>query len=103
MAEKLQKYLVFEKAIATSKASKFSSKEQKQNGPRPLWLLEPPRRLGEGDFTLLVGPERIESGWWDEADVKRDYFIAQTPGHSMLWIYRERKQPGGWFLHGVFG
>ena len=28
-------------------------------GPRPLWLLEPPRRLGEGDCTLLAGPEAI--------------------------------------------
>ena len=31
-------------------------------GPRPLWLLEPLRRLGEGEFALLAGPERIESG-----------------------------------------
>lgn len=66
--------------------------------PRPLWLLEPPRRLGEGDFVLLAGPERIESGWWDGADVARDYFIA-TRGPSLAWIYRA---PEGWFLHGLF-
>jgi protein ImuB len=35
--------------------------------------------------------------------VKRDYFIAQTPDRATLWVYRERRQPGGWFLHGIFG
>jgi len=67
-------------------------------GPRPLWLLEPPRRLAEGDFTLLAGPERIESGWWDGGDVVRDYFIAAR-GVSLAWVYRARE---GWFLHGLF-
>lgn len=67
-------------------------------GPRPLWLLEPPRRLEEGDFVLLAGPERIESGWWDGADVARDYFIAAR-GPSLAWIYRAAE---GWFLHGLF-
>jgi protein ImuB len=67
-------------------------------GPRPLWLLEPPRRLGEREFVLLAGPERIESGWWDGDDVVRDYFIAAR-GASLAWIYRARE---GWFLHGLF-
>jgi len=67
-------------------------------GPRPLWLLEPPRRLGEGEFVLLAGPERIESGWWDGDDVARDYFIAAR-GPSLAWIYRAHE---GWFLHGLF-
>jgi protein ImuB len=67
-------------------------------GPRPLWLLEPPRRLGEGEFVLLAGPERIESGWWDGEDVVRDYFVAAR-GPSLAWIYRARE---GWFLHGLF-
>lgn len=67
-------------------------------GARPLWLLDPPRRLGEGDFVLLAGPERIESGWWDGEDVVRDYFIAAR-GASLAWIYRAHK---GWFLHGLF-
>jgi protein ImuB len=73
-------------------------------GPRPLWLLEVPRRLAEGEFALLAGPERIESGWWDGAEARRDYFIARTGEASMAWIYRERgAEPGGhWFLHGFF-
>jgi len=72
--------------------------------PRPLWLLEAPRRLREGEFTLLAGPERIESGWWDGMEVRRDYFIARTGESSLAWIYRERgAQPReDWFLHGWF-
>lgn len=70
------------------------------NSPRPLWLLDPPRRLAEGEFTLLAGPERIETGWWDGAEARRDYFIARTGTASLAWIYRERE--GGWFLHGLF-
>jgi protein ImuB len=84
----------------------LSSKRQKRdmqnesNGPRPLWLLDPPRRLAEGEFALLAGPERIESGWWDGAEARRDYFIARTGEASLAWIYRESE--GGWFLHGYF-
>ncbi len=85
---------------------------QAARAPRPLWLLERPRPLDEmdskpryrdGPLALIAGPERIESGWWDGDDVKRDYFIAQTADRATLWVYRERRQPGGWFLHGIFG
>ena len=77
--------------------------EEKQTnppGPRPLWLLEAPRRLGEDDFVLLAGPERIESGWWDGEEARRDYFIARTGEGSLAWIYRERE--GSWLVHGFF-
>jgi protein ImuB len=78
---------------------------------RPLWLLDEPRLLREvaskphyGNEPLMVvaGPEIIESGWWNE-DIKRDYFVAQTPAHSTYWIFRERRQPCAWYLHGIFG
>ena len=80
-------------------------------GPRPVWLIEPPRPLAEiggkphhdGPLTLLTGPERIESGWWDGAAVTRDYFIARTGAHALVWIFRERRLPAGWFLQGYFG
>jgi protein ImuB len=68
-------------------------------GPRPLWLLEPPRRLAENAVALLAGPERIESGWWGGGEVRRDYFIAQAPDGALVWVYR---QADGWFLHGIF-
>lgn len=77
---------------------------------RPLWLLPSPRPLDEigavpqyeGPLTLLTTPERIESGWWDGHDVAREYFVAANPGQSLLWVYREPRQNGGWFLHGFF-
>ena len=79
-------------------------------GLRPFWLLPTPRPLEEidavphhgGPLRLLAGPERIESGWWDGMDVARDYFVAQAPNRSLVWVYRERRAPGGWFLHGLF-
>jgi protein ImuB len=80
------------------------------NLPRPLWLLESPEALREvggrprrgGELRLLGGPERIESGWWDGADARRDYFIAIDRRGAWLWIFRDSAGPGGWFLHGLF-
>ncbi|MFT3849999.1 MAG: DNA polymerase Y family protein [Propionivibrio sp.] len=95
--------------------------------PRPLWLLDSPEALREvdgrpwrqGPLQLLTGPERIESGWWDggestvgngaenkqeEAvgDIRRDYYIARALDDGWLWIFRDVRAPGGWFLHGYF-
>jgi protein ImuB len=77
---------------------------------RPTWLLAAPQPLEGGDrpchegpLAIEDGPERIESGWWDGHDVRRDYYVARNPGGVRLWIYRERGAGGGWFLHGVFG
>jgi protein ImuB len=76
--------------------------------PRPLWLLPEPRSLGSaphsggGPLVLMDGPERIESGWWDGRDVRRDYFVARMAAGETLWIYRNRDGQGGWFLHGIF-
>jgi len=80
--------------------------------PRPLWMLAEPQRLRERDdeplheglpLELISGPERIETGWWDGRDVRRDYFVAQGRAGVRLWLYRERSRGGGWWLHGVFG
>jgi protein ImuB len=76
-----------------------------------LWLLTAPRTLTarqelpqyHGPLTVLSGPERIETGWWDGQPARRDYFIARNPQGEMLWIYRELAQPDHWFLHGHFG
>ena len=64
-----------------------------------------------GTLRLLAGPERIESGWWQEGetsgggtgDARRDYFVALTADARWAWIFRELRAPGGWFLHGWFG
>ncbi len=78
--------------------------------PRPLWLVDPPEALRElhgrpqraGPLVLLAGPERIESGWWDGGDARRDYFIATDSAGRWLWLFRDPRPPGGWFLHGWF-
>ena len=84
---------------------------------RPAWLLPRPLPLitrqhkpfYQSPLTLLVGPERIESGWWDDALAQRDYFIAENELGVLLWIFRLRSGNGqytgdgsGWFLHGHF-
>jgi protein ImuB len=82
---------------------------------RPLWLLQAPqpldarrgRPLHHGALELVAGPERIESGWWDGADVARDYYVARDAHGVRLWIYREcQGECTGareWFLQGIFG
>jgi protein ImuB len=77
--------------------------------PRPVWLLAEPEPLGHRfevqPWVLRDGPERIESGWWDGADVRRDYFVAENPRGETVWIYRDHRygiDDGEWFLHGVF-
>ena len=55
-----------------------------------------------GALSLLAGPERIEAGWWDGGDARRDYFVAIDGAGRWLWIFRDPRPPGGWFLHGWF-
>jgi hypothetical protein len=43
--------------------------------------------------------------WWDGADVRRDYFVAENPRGETVRIYRDHCygiDDGEWFLHGVF-
>ncbi len=77
---------------------------------RPLWLLAEPQPLddllGRAPWILRDGPERIESGWWDGGDIRRDYFVADTAdGKATVWIYRDCRRgldSDDWFLHGIF-
>ena len=70
---------------------------------RPLWMLAEPQPLDGWDGTIVTGPERIETGWWDGHDVRRDYYVALSRAGVRLWIFRERPPGQNWFLHGVFG
>jgi len=70
---------------------------------RPSWLLQKPRRCDIARYQLLAGPERIETGWWDGRDCRRDYYIVRDDNGSTLWAFHEYKPRQGWFLHGVFG
>ncbi len=87
-------------------------------GPRPGFLLPHPlplrsrggRPMWQGELRLLLGPQRIEGGWWqrDEAGgthhVARDYWVAANERSGLLWVFRSRERDAcaQWFLHGVF-
>ncbi len=78
---------------------------------RPLWMLPEPRPLQvaqdrpryQGQLQLLDGPERLETGWWDDDGIARDYFVAINPQGICLWIFRNRSKDSVWYLHGIFG
>ena len=56
-----------------------------------------------GRLTLIEGPERLETGWWDEYGIARDYYTAVNPRGMRLWVFRDRTRNSGWYLHGLFG
>ncbi|MCK6262078.1 DNA polymerase Y family protein [Vibrio sp. ZSDE26] len=60
--------------------------------PTPLPLYE--------KVSIIDGPERIVSGWWDGDQITRDYFVVRSNEGRWLWVFRDNKQQ--WFLHGQF-
>ena len=74
---------------------------------RPLWLLRAPLEAPRS-LELASAPERIESGWWDETDVRRDYFIARDARGVHYWVFRRRgggeggEPDGRLWIHGLF-
>ena len=89
--------------------------------PLPSWVLDEPLRLIErdnrpyyqGPLQLLLGPDRVEGGWWhrsgegDDArplNVQRDYWLALSPHAGVLWVFQQRlaRDQTAWFLHGHF-
>ncbi|USR41627.1 DNA polymerase Y family protein [Ectopseudomonas hydrolytica] len=71
-------------------------------GPRPGWLLGEPQPLAEAGLLILAGPERIESGWWDGGDLRRDYYLVQTRSGQRAWAFRPVGGAGPLQLHGWF-
>ena len=89
--------------------------------PVPTWILDEPLRLVErdnrphyqGPLQLLLGPDRVEGGWWHRSsadahsapmNVQRDYWLALSPHAGVLWVYQQRlaHDQTAWFLHGHF-
>ncbi|MFT4940587.1 MAG: protein ImuB [Paraglaciecola sp.] len=68
-------------------------------GLRPSFLLQTPQALTE-KVSLLHGPERIYSGWWDNQHIVRDYFIARSCQGCWYWVFKTPEKK--WYLHGVF-
>jgi len=79
---------------------------------RPLWILPSPVPLAGGRFEpcretvadewRTNEPERIESGWWDGGDIRRDYYAVTTRCGQRLWVYQDCVTRS-WYLHGIFG
>ena len=82
-----------------------------QHPKRPLWMLPEPAPLPaaegyplhHGPLRLIDGPERLETGWWDEDGIARDYYTAVNPQGMRLWVFRNRSRSADWYLHGFFG
>ncbi|MDO9144092.1 DNA polymerase Y family protein [Rhodoferax sp.] len=92
-------------------------------GPQPTWILKNPLKLDvrddcplyQGPLQLLLGPERIEGGWWHRVkaaeggqhslQVARDYWVALSQHAGALWIFQQRlprNETACWYLHGIF-
>lgn len=47
------------------------------------------------------GPERIETTWWSESPVLRDYFRVEDQSGCQFWLFC-RLDSRRWFIHGTF-
>jgi protein ImuB len=100
-------------------ASRPSAQARLPGVPQPTFLLPEPLPLGlvnhrpvyQGPLLLLIGPHRIEGGWWDAAEACRDYWVAYSARAGVLWVFQARlagpaeadaPSSTGWFLHGFF-
>ena len=100
-----------------------ATKVRQVPGPQPTWILKKPLRLDvkgdrplyQGALQLLLGPERVEGGWWHRVkdaegnqqtlNVARDYWVALSQHAGALWIFQQRLSKdaaASWFLHGLF-
>lgn len=76
----------------------------------PGWLLSDPLPLDtrqgvplwRGPLRTVAGPHRLETGWWTSPEgaapqrALRDYYIAESPGAGLVWIFQERpRKPAG--------
>ena len=55
--------------------------------------------IAKSELTLLQGPERIQTAWWQQMIV-RDYYLARHRNGASCWVFVDSN--GNWFLHGYF-
>jgi len=86
--------------------------------PQPTFVLPQPlklrvrqhRPLYQGELQLLLGPQRVEGGWWDRDEAQgltrhavRDYWVAASAQAGLLWVFQTRlADEPAWYLHGHF-
>lgn len=66
---------------------------------RPGLLLATPEALSI-PVQVIKGPERIQTGWWDDQAIDRDYYIGQSEDGQQVWIFKTPNKE--WYLHGYF-
>lgn len=76
--------------------------EAPRRPPRPAWLLPVPVPLRDPRARIVSGPERLESGWWDGQEARRDYYVLETTRGQRAWAFAAPGQQGDWMLHGWF-
>ena len=78
--------------------------------PEPIEVLTvaPSGRLAQFDWkeqshriAQSWGPERVETGWWRNWGVWRDYYRVESTTGLRYWIF-QRASDQQWFLHGLF-
>jgi len=76
----------------------------------PVRLDEPGDILMNGEFRFdgrvesivnAIGPERLQTAWWNQSPAHRDYYRIQTRRGSRYWLFRDL-QSLNWYLHGIF-
>ncbi|WP_462158945.1 Y-family DNA polymerase [Pseudoalteromonas sp. GB56] len=65
---------------------------------RPNFLITP-TPLTE-PLCILRGPERIQSHWWQQAQVERDYYVGENNQGQLCWVFKDKQQQ--WFVQGYF-
>ena len=90
--------------------------------PQPTFVLPAPQALAtrnnhplyQGPLRLLIGPHRVEGGWWHRDkdangavvthQASRDYWVALSAHAGVLWVFQTRlaDDKTGWFMHGCF-
>lgn len=84
---------------------------------RPLRLLPTPQPITQCDGDPLqnaflwngqthtpvtaTAPERIQTEWWQETAVHRDYFRIHTDVGSAFWVFQDLRTKA-WYVHGLF-
>lgn len=76
--------------------------DPRQAASRPVWLLSRPIPLRGRPARVLSGPERLETGWWDGGDLRRDYYVIETAQGQRAWAFCPVGERDGWMLHGWF-
>lgn len=97
------------KTVRLNQKDYWFPESQKEENPRPLYLLNSPQELRVqghrpclgGQLELLQGPERIDFGWWDSDDSARDYYIGRHQCGVLYWVFNHLGN-GRWYLHGIF-